>query len=124
MAKKIRVTQTRDGKTTSFLTKDKGKPGKTPKEKQWFRPSVHTGWEKDQPESERRTNVLNAHKGNELSAARSMQALSNVTTDKETRRLAREDAKYFFRIHREMPRRRFSSRKAVRITPKRPRLGR
>jgi len=124
MTKKIRVTQIRNGKKVTFLTEDKGKPGKTPKSEQWFKPGVHTGWEKDQPESERRVKVLNAHGGNELASARAMQALANVTTDRETKRLAREDARYFYRIHREMPRRRFKGRKAPRITPKRPRLER
>lgn len=121
---KIRVTQIRNGKRVTFLTEDKGKPGRTPKHKRWYRPGVETGWQKDQPESERRTKVLTAHKGDELASARSMQALANITTDRATRLKAREDARYFYRIHREMPRRRFRGRKAPRVTPKTPRLRR
>lgn len=101
MAKKIRVTQIRKGKRITFLTPDKGKPGKTPKAEQWYEPSeVESGWKKDMPEGERRQLVLKAHKGDELSSARSMQAKANVTTDRETKRKARADAQYFFRKHR------------------------
>lgn len=109
---------------STFKVEDKGKPGRTPKGKRWFEPGVHTGWEKGQPESERRVKVLNAHKGDELASARSMMALANVTTDKETKMLAKWDAKYFYRLHREMPRRHISHKKTPRITPKRPALKR
>jgi len=112
-------------KPTTFKIDDRGKPGRTPKGEQWFDPQVETGWEKGQPESVRRGNMLRAHGGNELASARAMQALSNVTTDRETRRVARDDAKYFYRLHRELPRRRrISARKTTRITPERPKLRR
>lgn len=100
MAKKIKVTQIRNGKRVTFLTPDKGKPGKTPKSEQWYQPGVETGWKKEMPEGERRRLVLQAHKGDELSSARSMQAKANVTTDRETKQRARADAQYFFRRHR------------------------
>ena len=109
---------------STFKTEDRGKPGRTPKSKRWYEPQVRTGWEKTQPESVRRVNVQMAHGGNELASARAMQALANVTTDRETRRLAREDARYFYRLHRQMPRRRLSKRRSPRITPKQPRIGR
>jgi len=104
--------------------KDRGLPGRTPKGKQWFEPQVETGWRKSQSEAVRRVGVLKAHKGDELTSGRAMQALANVTTDKETKRKAKSDAQYFFRIHREMPRRRVFRRRALRITPKQPKLRR
>ena len=56
-------------------------------------------WHKEMPESTRRANALAAHKGDELATARSLQALSNVTTDAETKRLTKADAEYFFAKH-------------------------
>lgn len=119
---KIRVTQIRKGKKITFLTPDKGKPGRTPKKDRWYEPGVETGWEKDMPQGERRGLVLKAHKGDILASARSMQALANVTTDRETKREARVDALHFFREHKS--RSRITKRRGVRITPKTPRLRR
>ena len=123
---KIRVTQIRKGKRVTFLTPDKGKPGKTPKEEQWFERRVETGWEKEQPPNTRRAKVLRAHKGDELSSAKSMQALSNVSTDVATKRASRTDALYFYRLHRIEQKRtpKISRRRSMRITPKTPRLAR
>lgn len=67
----------------------------------WFHPKVHTGWDKDDPAKTRRRKVLKAHKGNELSAARSMQALANVTEDRPTAVAARADARFLFKCHRK-----------------------
>lgn len=74
---------------------------KTSKKKRWYAPKVHSGWEKSQPAKVRRKVLLKAHKGNLLSAARSKQALANVTQDEETRELALADAKFFFEEHRK-----------------------
>ena len=87
-------------KATSFKIKDRGAPGRTPKSKQFYHPKVHSGWSKDMPMAERRRLALRAHKGNYLSAARSLQALSNVTTDKTTKQKAAADAKYFFNLNK------------------------
>lgn len=65
----------------------------------WFIPQKHSGWSKTMTASKRREAILKTHK-KALSAARSLMALSNVTQDKETKRLARIDAKYFFEIHK------------------------
>ena len=111
-------------KASTFRIEDKGAPGRTPKRKRFFEPQVETGWEKTQTEGVRRVKVLGAHGGDELASARAMGALANVTTDRETRQKARSDAKYFYRIHREMPKRRYHGRRAPRITPKQPRLRR
>jgi len=111
-------------KASTFRTEDKGAPGKTPKEKQWFEPQVETGWRKDDSEPIRRAKVLDAHKGDELASARALGALANVTTDRETRSRARADAKYFYKLHRETPRRHYRGRKLPRITPPTPRLRR
>ena len=110
--------------SSTFRTKDRGKPGRTPKEEQWFESQVPTGWDKDHPEAARRVKVLSSHGGDELASARAMQAIANVTTDRETKIEARADARYFYRIHSEMPKRRSHKRRAPRITPKQPRLRR
>ena len=83
-------------KGTSYYTKDKGKPGKTPESEKWYQHNVEMNWHKDQPAEMRRTNALRAHSGNKLAAARALQALANVTTDLETAKLAKIDADYFF----------------------------
>jgi len=89
--KKIKV------KATSFFIKDRGEPGRTPRRKRWFKPSIETGWSKDLPMNARRAKTLRAHKGDKLATARSLNALANVTTDKRTKQLARADAQHFFR---------------------------
>lgn len=66
----------------------------------FFKPSVHTGWHKNDPLKSRRSKVLRAHKGNYLSAARSMQALANVSQDPATARQAGLDARYFYRMNK------------------------
>jgi hypothetical protein len=65
----------------------------------WFHIKVHTGWHKSMPAGKRRELVLKSHKRNALSAARAMQALSNVSTDRETKKLAHADALYFYNLH-------------------------
>lgn len=68
----------------------------------WFpEKTVHMGWEKDMSIKERRELALDAHGGDYLSTARSLQALANVTRDKKTRRKAGADAKYFYGMHRK-----------------------
>jgi len=104
---------------TTYTIKDKGEPGRTPKEEQWFEPKTHTGWEKEQSQKVRRAKVLKAHKGDELASARSMQTLANVSTDRDTARKASEDADYFYMLHRRQPP---VSRRTPRITPRTPRL--
>ena len=118
----VRVKATEVSPSTHKI-KDIGQPGRTPEGKQWFDPQVETGWEKGQPESIRRLKVVRAHKGDKLASARAMQALSNVTTDRETKRAAQADAGYFFRLHRESPMR-LSRGRSLRVTPKRPKLKR
>ena len=105
---KLRITRkgftTKRGtrvKPTTFLAKDRGEPGRTPKAERWFEPSVRTGWQKDMPMAKRRRLVKSAHKGDLLASARSMQALANVTTDRETRVKAQADANYFFKLHQK-----------------------
>ncbi len=87
-------------KGTTYYTEDKGKRGKTPESEKWYQHAVEMEWGKDLPSAVRRANALKAHKGDELAAARALQALANVTTDAETARLAKTDADYFFAKHR------------------------
>ena len=65
----------------------------------WFDPKTHSGWSKNMPAGERRKLVLEAHDYDYLAAARSKQALANVTADKATKKVALADAKYFYRIY-------------------------
>jgi len=83
----------------TYLTTDRGEPGRTPEKEKWFNPKTHTGWKKNLSAEERRRRLK---KGgvSDLTAGRRALALSNVTTDPETKRLAREDAEYFFRRHK------------------------
>ncbi len=85
--------------SATFKVDDKGKPGRTPKSEQFFHPKVHMGWTKDMAASTRRSKALRAHKGNKLSTARALQALANVTTDRETASKAKADARFFFTKH-------------------------
>lgn len=66
------------------------------KKEKWFHPKVEMGWKKTMPMRARRKVALDAHKGNILSTARALQSLANITTDKTTKKLARDDARYFF----------------------------
>jgi len=88
-------------KPANFMVKDRGKKGRTPKGKQWYNPQVHMGWSKEDDAETRRRVALNAHDGDVLSTARALDALAKVTTDRETKRLARADATYFFALNRK-----------------------
>lgn len=67
----------------------------------WYHPKTDTGWSKDLPQEERRSKMLSAHKYDELAAARALQALANVTEDRETKIAAASDAAYFYKRHRK-----------------------
>ncbi len=86
---------------SSFSIRDRGKKGRTPKSERWYHPTVQTGWSKSDSAETRRMKALKAHGGDELATARGLQALSSVTTDPTTKRLARADALYFYRRHAE-----------------------
>ena len=83
----------------TFKIKDGGAPGRTPKREKWYEPGVKMNWEKGMSVSKRRSNALKAHRGSELSTARALQSLANVTTDRATKREAKRDADYFFKLH-------------------------
>ncbi len=86
-------------KKSTFLTKDRGKLGLTPKAQRWFKPvGTLSGWEKTQSTSERRRKAARGR--TDLSSARALNQLANVTSDRATERVARADAKYFFEKHR------------------------
>lgn len=88
---------------TTFMVKDVGAPGRTPKAKRWAKFETETGWKKTQKPATRRRKVLAATDkrmslhDRYVSAGRMMNQLSNVTTDRPTERKARADANYFFR---------------------------
>ncbi len=82
---------------TTYYSKDKGRPGKTPESDKFFHPKVEMHWHKDLSAGVRRAYALAAHRGNRLSTARALQALANVTTDAKTGKLAKVDADHFFK---------------------------
>jgi uncharacterized protein YkwD len=83
-------------KAATYFTQDKGKPGKTPESQKFFHPKVVMNWHKDEPPGTRQANALKAHNADRLATGRALQELANVTTDRETARLAKSDADYFF----------------------------
>lgn len=70
--------------------------------KKWFTPTKKTNWKKSQKASTRRANIMESvdkrltMHNRYILAARRIQAISNVTRDKQTKVLAFQDAKYFF----------------------------
>jgi len=95
------VTVTRKGYKKK-VKRAGGKRRRTPPSKRWYRPTVKTNWKKDMPLRVRRSNALDAHGGDLLATARALIALSNVTTDAETKQEARKDGLYFLaRYQRE-----------------------
>jgi len=69
------------------------------KTEKWYSSSVIMGWRKDQSMATRRRLALRSHKGDKLATARALQSLANVTQDKQTKKLARADALYFYALH-------------------------
>ena len=59
------------------------------------------GWSKRQSTEVRRRKALAARDGDALAAAHALDALSKVSKDPMTQRLAAADAKYFFELHRK-----------------------
>ena len=74
----------------------------------WFHPKTHVGWKKSQSPEYRRRKLLETTdkrwplKKRYLRAAYKIQALANVTKDKETSKKASMDAKYFFAKHTKL----------------------
>lgn len=64
-----------------------------------------TGWRKEDTQAQRRSKALASRKGKLLPTARALMALSNVTKDKLTARLARQDAQYFYALYKAKQRR-------------------
>jgi len=80
--------------------------------KKWFikavrdKPPYKLGWKKTQVVRVRRKNAIASRpkrwslRRKRLSAARALTALANVTKDKRTKELAKQDAAYFYKIIR------------------------
>jgi hypothetical protein len=47
----------------TYKVEDRGRPGRTPKSKKWYKPTTTMNWSKDMPVAERRRNALRAHGG-------------------------------------------------------------
>lgn len=97
---------------TTYMARDMGAPGRTPKARQWAKFEKVTGWKKTQKPTTRRRKVLAAtdkrtsRHDRYVEAGRMMNQLANVTTDKPTETKARADANYFFRMAKKTPERR------------------
>jgi len=61
-----------------------------------------TGWRADDPAEVRRRRMIEAHFGDVLAAARACQALANVTKDPDTKKKARADAEYLFKLYKRL----------------------
>ena len=59
------------------------------------------GWRKSMPQRERIRVALRSRRGNVLATARALNALANVTTDPDTKRKARADASYLYKMNRQ-----------------------
>jgi len=71
------------------------------KTERWFAGGEALGWRKDDSQIRRRRIALRNRQGDHLKAARALQALANVTQDRETKRKARADARHFFDMYRK-----------------------
>lgn len=67
----------------------------------WFEAGRPLGWRKQDSQTKRRAIALRNRDGDYLKAGRALQALANVTTDKETARKSSADASYMFAQHRK-----------------------
>lgn len=75
---------------------------KKPKKK-WFKKGTEAlGWEASDTQSHRRKVALRSRGGDYLAAARALQALANVQAKQNpgVAAKARQDAKFFFRMHK------------------------
>ena len=70
-----------------------------PKKKKWFKAGKPLNWKSSDSQKTRRESALKSRSGKLLPAARALQALANVTKDKDTARKARADAIYFYAQH-------------------------
>ena len=103
--KLIHVKATRV-KPTTYKAKDRGKPGKTPKSRQWFHPKrkLKVGnreWKASHKAAYRRR-VLSAlvKKRGYATVVRELNALRNVTTDAKTKQAATADMKWLKKKYR------------------------
>lgn len=85
-----------------YKTVDRGAPGRTPVSKRWFKPMGKLyGWTKDGSVSARREALGKSvrHDGY-ATTVRRLNALRNVSTDRKTDRVAKEDMNWLKRRYR------------------------
>lgn len=68
------------------------------KKAKWFEPGKELNWRKELVPASRRRLALESRGGDPLKTGRALQALSNVTKDKETKMKAGADARYFYSL--------------------------
>jgi len=80
----------------------KARRRKRRKRNKWYTHKATTGWKKTYPKAKRRALALEAHEGDRLATARGLMALANITEDEETKVKAGVDARYFYKLIKEV----------------------
>ena len=98
----VRVKGSFRRKGYSKKVPDKGAPGRTPPEKRWFKPKgTLQGWGKDIPlKSRRRILTHMVRTQSYATVVRKLNALRNVSTDRETDKVAKADMKWLHSKYR------------------------
>lgn len=98
-----RIPSTRVKRSRPFTVPDKGKRGRTPKSKRWFhaQPGALGGWNKNLT-TEKRHEILKrrVQRDGYATVVRRLNALRNVSTDRETDILAEKDMAYLKKRYR------------------------
>ena len=67
----------------------------------WFYSGEPLNWRKEDSQARRRQAALASRGGKYLPTAKALMALSNVTRDLKTKRLARADSLYFYALYKK-----------------------
>ena len=94
----IKMRRIRGTTVKGHMRPDVGEKGRTPKRERWavIVGNLH-GWSKDMSTDERRRRAAIGR--DDLSSARALQQLTNLSTDRKTKIIAKSDADYFFAKH-------------------------
>ena len=90
-------------KSHTKVVRDRGAPGRTPESKQWFEPKEGAlrGWQASMPATERRRILRGiVRREGYATAVRRLNALRNVSTNREADHAAKMDMEYLRRKYR------------------------
>lgn len=87
---------------TSYKTMDRGAPGRTPESEQWFEPEGSLyGWHKGQGDTTRhRALEISVREDGYATTIRRLNALRNVSTDRETDQKTKKDMEWLRKKYR------------------------